>query len=188
MDDSFWPYDDLNRLYAPQIAPFPNWLQDDVYQPLVTVNYTAQSQGSITYLPGLAINWTTSADAQTYTFNLSQGVTFSDGNAFNAYQVWMNMLAAYYTTGNSSTFLILYNVFNMSNVRFGAATIASINQSGGLLNPSQSAKNIMMNSSLADLRHEPISNRIPPKVAIHLFRWIVCSLPWIDLRCAVRSR
>jgi ABC-type transport system substrate-binding protein len=161
MDDSFWPYDDLNQLYAPQIAPFPNWLQDDVYQPLINVNGTAQSQGNIMYLPGLAINWTTSADAETYTFNLRQGVTFSDGNAFNAYQVWMNMLAAYYTTGNSSTFLILYNVFNMSNVKFGAATIALINQSG-LINPSAQAMSIMMNSSW------PIYVTSPYQIVFHL--------------------
>lgn len=147
MDDSFWPTTDLNQLYAPTINPFPDWLQDDVYQALVAVNTTAQNSGNIEYIPYLATNWTVSANATIYTFNLRQGVTFSDGNPFNAYQVWMNMYNAYFLTDNSSAFLIGYEVFNTTNVNFGPATVAAINASGGVVNPSPAAQAIMMNTS-----------------------------------------
>jgi len=65
----------------------------------------------------------------------------------NAYQVWLEMYGLYYLSGNSSSFLESYPVFNMSGVEFGASTISMINQSGGVVNPSQQALNLMMNKS-----------------------------------------
>jgi len=118
-----------------------------VYQSLVGVNINAEYQsGVIQYTPDLASNWTVSAGGTTFTFNLRQNVTFSDGNPFNAYQVWMEMYGYYYLSGNGTSWLESYPVFDMSNVTFGAATIASINQSG-LIHPSQQALAIMSNSS-----------------------------------------
>ena len=70
----------------------------DVYQPLVAVNLLNEFQGNETsaneFLPGLASNWTISASGTTYTFNLRNNVTFSNGDPFNAYQaldanVWL---------------------------------------------------------------------------------------------------
>ncbi len=143
-------------------APWPNWLTYTVYQSLVTVNETAEYQaGNIQYLPGLASNWTISPDGMTYTFNLRQGVNFSDGNQFNAYQVWMQMYGIYYLSGNSPNWLESYNLFNMSTVNFGPATITEINQSG-LLNPSQQSLNLMMNSSW------PIYVTGPYQIVFHL--------------------
>ncbi len=81
-----------------------------------------------------------------YTMNLMPNVTFSDGNALNSYQVWMNEYVWYYLSGNASAWLGGYPVFNMSNVNFGASTISLINQSG-LLNPSSQALAIMSNKS-----------------------------------------
>jgi len=119
-----------------------------VYQSLVTVNESAEYHyGNIQYLPGLAVNWTVSSNGTIYTFNLRQGVTFSNGDAFNAYQVWMQMYGFYYLSANSSTFLESYDLFNMSTADFGPATIALINSSGGLTNPSSQALSIMQNSS-----------------------------------------
>ena len=50
-------------------------------------------------------NWTVSSDGRTYTFNLRQNVSFSNGDQLNAYQVWLQMYATYYLTGNSSGWL-----------------------------------------------------------------------------------
>jgi len=147
IDDVYWPFDDLNQLYSVFESPWPNWLEDTVYQPLVAVNLTAEyQQGIIQYLPGLASNWTVSSDGQTYTFNLRPNVTFSNGDPLNSYQVWMEMYGFYFLSGNSSTWLESYSLFNMSTSNFGLGTIALINQSG-LVHPSQQALGIMANSS-----------------------------------------
>ena len=147
IDDSTWPVDDLNILWSVFGVPYPNWLADTVYQSLVTVNQTAEfGTGSIQYLPGLAQNWTVSADGTTYTFNMRQNVNFSSGNPLNAYQVWGEMYGFYYLTGNASSWLKGYNLFNMSSVKFGPTTIALMNSSG-LITPSQTLLKIMQNSS-----------------------------------------
>jgi peptide/nickel transport system substrate-binding protein len=134
-------------LYALFESPWPDWLEDTVYQPLVAVNLTAEyQQGIIQYMPGLAANWTVSPNGQTYTFTLRPNVTFSNGDPLNSYQVWMEMYGFYYLSDNSSTWLESYDLFNMSASNFGNATIALINQSG-LIHPSPQALSIMMNSS-----------------------------------------
>ena len=162
IDDALWPFGDMNQLYAFGEQPFPNWATYTVYQSLVTVNQTAEfNQGSVQYLPGLAQNWTVSADGATYTFNLRQ-VNFSDGNPLNAYQVWMEMYCFYYLSGNSSGWLESYPLFNMTSANFGPATIALINSSGGLINPSQVAMSVMKNSSW------PIYVAGPMQIVFHL--------------------
>ena len=134
-------------MYAVYLLPWPNWLDGSVYQPLIGVNQTAQYQkGTIQYIPALVQNWTVSPDGTKYTFHLRPGVTFSNGDPFNAYQLWMQMYGFYYITGNSSAWLEGYSLFNMGNVSFGPATIALINQSG-LIHPSAQAAAIMQNAS-----------------------------------------
>jgi ABC-type transport system substrate-binding protein len=145
IDEWNWPIDDLNQLYAVSELPWPNWLTYTVYQPLVSVNETAEyGTGQIQYLPGLADNWTISPDGKTYTFNLRHGVNFSNGDQFNAYQVWAEMYGFYYLSGNSSTWLESYDFFNMTNVNFGPSTIALMAKSG-LNNPSQQVLTMMEN-------------------------------------------
>jgi len=162
IDDYAWPIDDLNQLYNIFEVPYPNWLTDTVYQPLVNANLTREYQdGSVQYTPVLAQNWTVSADARTYTFNLRPDVTFSNGDPLNAYQIWMEMYGFYYLSGNSSTWMISYYVFNMSTTNFGPATVALINQSG-LINPSPQALSIMQNSSW------PIYATGPSTIVFHL--------------------
>ncbi|MFI5450513.1 MAG: ABC transporter substrate-binding protein, partial [Candidatus Bathyarchaeia archaeon] len=143
-------------------GPWPNWLIDTVYQPLIGVNQSAQfSSGAIQYTPALTKNWTVSPDGATYTLNLRNDVKFSSGNPFNAYQVWMELYGFYYLSGNSSAWLESYSLFDMSNVNFGPATIALINQSG-LVIPSQQALGIMDNTSW------PVYATGPYSIVFHL--------------------
>ena len=119
IDDAFWPSGDLNQLNSVFAIPYPDWLTYTVYQSLVTTNGTAQyTTGGVQMLPMLATDWSASADGMTYTFNLRQNVTFSNGDPFNAYQVWGQMYGLYYLTGNSQGWLNSYPVFNMSTTNF----------------------------------------------------------------------
>jgi len=143
---SMWPLDDLNQLYSEGELPWPNPLAFTVYQPLVAVNMTDELQtGTVQFLPGLA-TWNASSDGMTYTFHLKQGVKFSNGDPFNAYQVWGEMYGWYYLSGNSSAWLESYALMDMSNVNFGPATI-NLMTTSGLINPTQPLLNIMMNNS-----------------------------------------
>jgi peptide/nickel transport system substrate-binding protein len=177
VDSNNWPADDLNQLYSVNELPWPNWLAFSVYQPFVNVNVTAEyQQGIVQYVPGLAANWTMSPDGLTYTFNLRNNVKFSDGNPFNAYQVWMEEYGFYYLSGNSSGWLESYPVFNMSTADFGPSTITLINQSG-LIHPSQQALNVMMNTSW------PIYVTGPYQIVFHLsapFQWFPGTLVVYD--------
>jgi peptide/nickel transport system substrate-binding protein len=173
IDDIQWPSADFNELYCATGSCYPDWAEDAVYQPLVSINPAAEEQqGKLVFLPGLAQNWTVSPDGLTYTFNLRQGITFSNGDPFNAFQVWMQMYAIYYFTGNSSTWLNSAPLFNMSTVNFGPATIALITQSG-LINPSRQVLSIMENKSW------PIYITGNYSIVYHLsepFEWLTGSL------------
>jgi peptide/nickel transport system substrate-binding protein len=147
MDDAAWPIDDANVLYFVSEVPWPDWFAFSVYQPLITMNLTAEwQQGVMQFVPVLAQNWTISPDDTKYTFNLRQNVNFSNGDPFNAYQVWGEMYGFYYLSGNSTGWLQSYTVFDMSHVKFGPSTIALMQQSG-LIQPSQKLMSIMTNSS-----------------------------------------
>ena len=147
MDDANWPLDDANVLYFVSEVPWPDWFAFSVYQPLVVINLTALwQQGVSQFLPLLAQNWTISSDDTKYTLNLRQNVTFSNGDPFNAYQVWGEMYGFYYLSGNSTGWLQSYTIFNMSPVNFGPATLALMAQSG-LINPTPALLSIMSNSS-----------------------------------------
>ena len=147
MDDANWPINGVNVLTFVSEVPWPDWWEDSVYQPLVTANSTAEYQdGTVQYLPVLATSWTSTNDNTTYTFNLRQGVTFSNGDPFNAYQVWGEMYGFYYLSGNSSGWMQSYTVYNMTGVNFGPSTLALMAQSG-LVNPSPQLLKIMENSS-----------------------------------------
>lgn len=66
----------------------PGWeIIEQVYQGLLAPNGTSYT----TYIGVLAENWTVSSDGMTYTFSLRPGVTFSNGDPFNAYVVWFSM-------------------------------------------------------------------------------------------------
>jgi len=164
IDDAFWPSGDLNQLNSIYFIPYPDWLTYTVYQSLVTVNGTALYQGQgVQPLPMLATGWSASPDGTVYTFDLRQNVTFSNGDPFNAYQVWGEFYGLYYLTGNSSSWLNGYNVFNMAAADFGPSTIALMTQSG-LINPSPALMNIMSNTNW------PIYVTGPNQIVFHLAR------------------
>jgi len=147
IDDVFWPAGDLNQLNALGEIPYPNWLTYTVYQPLITLDPNQlYNAGKLVYVPALADNWTQSSDGTTYTFHLRPHVNFSDGNPLNSYQVWAEMYGFYYLSGNSSSFLESYNVFDFSQVTFGPTQIRLLNSSG-LINPSAQALSMMQNTN-----------------------------------------
>jgi peptide/nickel transport system substrate-binding protein len=161
IDDAYYPEGYLNPLRVFEVG-WPQWTEYTVYQSLVVPNATDEFQkGTIQFLPMLAKNWTVSSNGLNYTFDLRQGVTFSNGDPFNSYEVWAVIYAMYYLSSNSSTFLNSYRLFNMSNVEFGNATLALLAQSG-LNNPTGQALNIMQNSSW------PIYTRGPYTIVFHL--------------------
>jgi len=66
----------------------PGWeIVEQVYQGLLAPNGTSYT----TYIGVLAQNWTVSSDGMTYTFILRPGVTFSNGDPFNAYVMWFSI-------------------------------------------------------------------------------------------------
>ena len=169
IDSWSWPFpNDLSVLNTP-VSPWPEWQYGTVYQTLVTVNDTLLwGSGQVQFQPGLAVNYTTSGDNTTYTFNLRHNVQFSNGDPFNAYQLWLEFYGVYYLNGNSSTWLNNYNVFNYTGVNFGPSTLALFNQSG-VINPSPQALSIMENSSW------PIYVTGPYQLVMHLsgpFDWL----------------
>jgi len=56
----------------------------------MTEGLTALKPGTSEVIPSLATDWTTSDDALAWTFNLREGVTFHDGEPFNAEAVCFN--------------------------------------------------------------------------------------------------
>lgn len=126
----------------------------------------------------LAQNWTLSPDGMTYTFNLRPGVTFSNGDPFNAYDVWTQFYMEYFIYGNSSTFWEGASIFNMTAVSFGLATMALINQSG-LSSPTSQVLTMMTNQSW------PVYTTGPLTVVYHMdtqFNFFLGTLPgWLGL-------
>jgi len=152
---------------------YPDWLELSVYQPLVTLNLTAEQQfGQLKFLPGLASSWTVSPDNQTYTFNLRQGVKFSDGNPYNAYVSWVDFYFNYYILGNTSNFWLGLAPFNMSGVNYGPSTFALISK-GGLTTPDPALLKVMQDQSW------PVYVTGPNTIVYHLahpFLWFMNTL------------
>jgi ABC-type transport system substrate-binding protein len=149
IDDAFWPAGDLNQLTAIGEIPYPDWLTYTVYQSLVDTNGSAMyGQGTVQLEPMLASSWSVSSNGLIYNFTLRPNVTFSNGDPLNAYQVWGEMYGFYYLSANSSSWMLSYNVFNMSTANFGQSTIALMNASKtALVSPSSQLLSIMENPS-----------------------------------------
>ena len=103
----------------------------------------------------MASNFTQSADGRTYTFNLRQGVKFSDGNPFNAYQVWAEMYGFYYLSAQQFVLPRVLQRLQHGACELRASSIALLNQSG-LINPSPAALSMMENQNWPIYVTEPI--------------------------------
>lgn len=68
----------------------------------------AFKEGTTELTPGLAEKWTSTPDGKTWTFNLRQGVKFSDGTAFNAAAVCFNFDRWYNMKGAAAQSQMLY--------------------------------------------------------------------------------
>ena len=70
------------------VTTTPGWeIVDQIYQGLIAPNGTSVT----TYVGVLARNWTVSSDGMNYTFYLWKNVTFSNGDPFNAYDMWFSI-------------------------------------------------------------------------------------------------
>lgn len=91
----------------------PAWeiTQGNLYQNLIFYqgNSTTVFQGI------LATSWTASPDSRDFTFNLRQGVRFSNGQPFNAYDVWFNYYRITLNNGPPS-YLLGTAIFTPGNV------------------------------------------------------------------------
>jgi peptide/nickel transport system substrate-binding protein len=78
----------------------------------MTEGLTALRPGTSEVIPSLAVDWTTSDDGLAWTFNLREGVTFHDGEPFNAeavcfnFERWFNFPAA--LQGDGTTYYWQY--------------------------------------------------------------------------------
>jgi len=148
VDEAFLPIVGASPFAAAFSITGSNWWLESVYQTLVTENGNALYQsGTVQAEPSLAQNWTAAADGQTFTFHLRQGVTFSNGDPINCYQVWSQWYNVYWIEGNASNFMSGYNIYNFTGVNFGASTVAMMNGSTGIVNPSSQLLSVMQNST-----------------------------------------
>jgi peptide/nickel transport system substrate-binding protein len=120
---------------------------ESVYQTLTTVDGNVLYQnGTVITEPDLAQSWTVSANGTNYVYNLRQGVTFSNGDPFNCYQVWAEWYNAYYAQSNASNFMEGYAIYNFTNVNFGPSVIDMMNGTG-IVNPSGQLLSLMQNNA-----------------------------------------
>jgi peptide/nickel transport system substrate-binding protein len=126
-----------------------------VYQALVApngVNYT-------TYVPVLADNWTVTPDGMNYTFSLRQGVKFSNGDPFTAYDMWFSIYRNL-VINQAPSFIISQNLAltNGGSLNITAGTVNSIDYA----NPSQE------NISFMGYPNQSVQVINPREVVFHL--------------------
>jgi len=108
----------------------PGWeVVEQVYQGLLAPNGTSFS----IYVGDLAQNWTVSPDGMTYTFNLRSGVTFSNGDPFNAYVEWFSIYRTL-LMNQAPAFILAQNLGTTNGAGFNIT--ASILNSINYANPS----------------------------------------------------
>ena len=134
----------------------PGWeIVEQVYQGLVAPDGTSYN----TYIGVLARDWTVSSDGMTYTFTLRSGVTFSNGDPFNAYVMWFSIYRALVMNQEPSWIL---------GQNLAAGNGADFNVTDNILNSIDYA-----NPSSQDLAYMTASNQsvqasAPNQLTIHL--------------------
>jgi peptide/nickel transport system substrate-binding protein len=117
----------------------PGWeVVDQVYQGLITYNGSSITQ----YEGVLARSWLVSSDGMNYTFNLRDGVTFSNGDPFNAYVMWYSVYRTI-VMQQSPYWILAQNLAAGNGVSFNVtdAMLNSINY----VNPSAANLTVMTN-------------------------------------------
>jgi peptide/nickel transport system substrate-binding protein len=116
----------------------PAWeiTQGNLYQNLAFYH----GNSTTVFDPVLATSWTISSDAKDYTFNLRQGVRFSNGQPFNAYDVWFNYYRITLNNGPPS-YLLGTAVFNA-----GMVTLNDLN-TFNFTSPTQAQLSVMQNAN-----------------------------------------
>ena len=115
-----------------------NEITSNVYQGLVAPYLSSNTQ----YVGVLAQSWSVSSDLMTWTFNLRQGVKFSNGDPFNAYVMWYSLYRTL-VMDQAPSFILTQN--------FANATLANFNVTASLLNsinyknPSSTSLSMMEN-------------------------------------------
>jgi|GEM_PF-166834 peptide/nickel transport system substrate-binding protein len=103
----------------------PGWeVVEQIYQGLVMPN----GESVTSYVGVLAQNWTVSSDGMTYTFNLRHGVKFSNGDPFNAYDIWFSIYRTL-IMNQAPAFILAQNMAPGNGVNFtvNATVLNSIN-------------------------------------------------------------
>ncbi|HUK28457.1 MAG TPA: ABC transporter substrate-binding protein [Candidatus Acidoferrales bacterium] len=116
----------------------PAWeiTQSNLYQDLVFY----RGNSTTVFDPILATSWTISPDARDYTFDLRQGVRFSDGQPFNAYDVWFNYYRITLNNGPPG-YLLGTAIFNA-----GSVTLNDLN-TFNFTSPTQAQLAVMQNAN-----------------------------------------
>ncbi len=116
-----------------------NEITSNVYQGLVAPYYSSNS----IYIGLLASNWTISANQMNWNFSLRHGVTFSNGDPFNAYVMWYSLYRTMVMNQDPS-FILEQNFGTTSpSVNITDATLNSINYTS----PSPANLTLMENSN-----------------------------------------
>ena len=117
----------------------PGWeVVDQIYQGLITYNGSSITQ----YEGVLANSWSISSDGMNYTFYLRNGVTFSNGDPFNAYVMWYSVYRTI-VMQQSPYWILAQNLAAGNGVGFNVtdAMLNSINY----VNPSAANLTVMTN-------------------------------------------
>jgi peptide/nickel transport system substrate-binding protein len=128
----------------------PGWeVVDQVYQGLVTYDGSSTTD----FVGVLAQSWTVSPDGMNYTFILRSGVTFSNGDPFNAYVMWYSVYRTIVMT-QAPYWIVAQNLaagngrtFNVSDAMLNSINYASPSAANliDMENPHQSVQ--VLNSS-----------------------------------------
>jgi peptide/nickel transport system substrate-binding protein len=127
----------------------------NVYQGLVAPNLSSTTE----FVGVLAQSWTSSADGMNWTFSLRHGVTFSNGDAFNAYVMWYSLYRSL-VMNQVSSFILGQN--------FGTKTGAGFNVTDSMLNSVNYEQPSAANLTMMQAPNQSFQVLATDKIVLHL--------------------
>ena len=122
----------------------PGWeVVEQVYQGLITYNGSSITQ----YEGVLAKSWNISPDGMNYTFYLRNGVTFSNGDPFNAYVMWYSVYR---------TIVMAQSPYWILNQNLAAGDGVSFNVTDAMLNSIDYANPSAANLTVMTYPHQSV--------------------------------